>query len=741
MRAEARAPGPAAVACYEDDLAYVADELDALDLLLRLRVEAFRREWQAEGEPAGAHLYVSDVEVDSLLAREEPSPAELSAELRLRRELDARRAGIEARVAEGERLGRAPSLRRLAALFGLSPFEVRALVICLAPELRRRYDRIYAYLQDDITRRRPSVDLVLDLLCETEAERWTTSVLLSPGAPLLRSGLLETVEDPGSPSGSSGLAQFLRLDPRILRFVLGQGALDARLADLARVHGTGAPPGEPVVDPEVADPLIAYARRWCSDPTAHRPRTVLHLHGAAGAGKQELALAVCGALGRPMLSVDARQLASRAAEAEHLLRLALRESLLLQAPLYLAPADVFLREGDPAEVLRTALAREVETYGWFVILGGEAPWTDRALFERAVFFSAALPVPPVPVREHAWRRALGEALPEAPADLPRRLAERYRATPGQIREAVAQVADRRLVRGGGDGVDFEVLAAACRERARRGLGTLAARVDPRHGWGDLVLPDETGTQLRELCAQARHEHRVFDAWGFGRKLVRGRGLAALFTGSPGTGKTLAAEVVAGELKLDLYKIDLARVVSKYVGETEKNLARVFAEAEGSNAILFFDEADALFGKRTEVSDAHDRYANIETSFLLQRIEEYTGVVILASNLRENMDDAFLRRIRFVVDFPFPDAGSRLQIWKAHFPEEAPVCDGVDHALLAERLPVAGGSIKNIVLNAAFFAAADGGVIGMEHLLRGARREFEKIGKLWDESVLSPRKRR
>jgi SpoVK/Ycf46/Vps4 family AAA+-type ATPase len=256
-----------------------------------------------------------------------------------------------------------------------------------------------------------------------------------------------------------------------------------------------------------------------------------------------------------------------------------------------------------------------------------------------------------------------------------------------------------------------------------------------------VLPPEVLAQLTDLCEQIRHEHRVYEDWGFGSKVSRGRGVGALFSGPPGTGKTLAAEVIAGELKLELYKVDLARVVSKYVGETEKNLSRIFAEAEDGNAILFFDEADALFGKRTEISDAHDRYANIETSYLLQRMEEYAGVVVLASNLRENMDDAFLRRIRFLVDFPFPDAAGRLRIWRSHLPDEAPVSEDIDFQVLAERVQVAGGNIRNIVLNAAFFAAADGGEeIEPGHVLKGVRREYEKIGKRWDEGLLTGGKR-
>jgi SpoVK/Ycf46/Vps4 family AAA+-type ATPase len=230
---------------------------------------------------------------------------------------------------------------------------------------------------------------------------------------------------------------------------------------------------------------------------------------------------------------------------------------------------------------------------------------------------------------------------------------------------------------------------------------------------------------------------VLGDWGFQGRIAAGRGLAALFAGPPGTGKTMAAGVIANQLGLDLYRIDLSQVVSKYIGETEKNLARIFAEAESSNAVLLFDEADALFGKRTEIGDAHDRYANIETSYLLQRMEDYEGIAILASNLRQNMDEAFLRRLRFVVEFPFPDAAHRLHIWQRHLRTDAPLDGDLDLPLLAERVAVSGGNIRNIVLAAAFLAAGEGQPIGMAHLLRAARREYEKVGKLWHD-VQEPR---
>ena len=718
---------------YEDPYAYLADALRKLDARLALRTAAFRAEVAHRSETSSPHLYISHERVDQLLYGAPAAPPDTAA---LRARLDALQAEIDGRVAESLRQGVYLGLPRLVQLFNLSAFERETLLICLAPELRRSYDTLYAYLQDDITRKRPSVALVLDLLCNTEAARWQARAWLTPPAPLFRTGLLDVVEDPHSPSGTSGLAQFLQIDPRLLQFILGRQVLDARLVGLAEVRRGGPALDALPLPASVRTAMTGFAEAYFGAVEAGQPgKPVLHLHGPYGVGKRALAEAVCARVGCALLCLDAEALLDRGEDAEGLLRRAFRESLLLQAPLALERADVFLGDTPAARTLRKALALAVDEYGWFVFLLGEKPWLDRGLFESATFHSLALPVPEVPLREQAWRDALN-GLADADDTLPARLARRFRITPGRIRHATAACAADRLLAPAPNAAEafdpFDVLAAACREQSALHLGELARKTNPHYGWDDLILPEERLTQLREICAQVRHRYRVFSEWGFDRKLGHGKGISVLFSGPPGTGKTMAAEVLARDLALDLYKIDLSRVVSKYIGETEKNLARIFDEAEHSDAILFFDEADALFGKRTEISDAHDRYANIETSYLLQQMEAYDGVVILASNLRENMDSAFLRRIRFIVEFPFPDAASRLRIWQSHFPREAPVSDAVDYELLAERIQVAGGNIKNIVLSAAFFAAENGGMIGMEHILRGTRREYEKIGKLWDE---------
>ena len=280
--------------------------------------------------------------------------------------------------------------------------------------------------------------------------------------------------------------------------------------------------------------------------------------------------------------------------------------------------------------------------------------------------------------------------------------------------------------------DFgQALWDACRMQARPRLDDLAQRIEPAATWDDLVLPEPQLHTLREIAVHVRQRMTVYETWGFATKSARGLGISALFSGVSGTGKTMAAEVLANELRLDLYRIDLSAVVSKYIGETEKNLRRVFDAAEEGGAILLFDEADALFGKRSEVKDSHDRYANIEVSYLLQRMEAYRGLAILTTNLKSALDTAFLRRIRFIVHFPFPDAAQRAEIWRRIFPVETPT-ENLDAGKLA-RLNVAGGNIRNIALNAAFLAADADEPVRMTHLLRAAQGEYTKLEKSLTEA--------
>ena len=298
---------------------------------------------------------------------------------------------------------------------------------------------------------------------------------------------------------------------------------------------------------------------------------------------------------------------------------------------------------------------------------------------------------------------------------------------GHIRDAVATAKDTAAQRGGK--LERRDLFAAARAHSNPRLSTLARKIEPRYGWDDIILPVDQLAQLREMISTVQARPVVLDTWGVGQKLVASRGVTALFSGPPGTGKTMAAEIISSGLGLDLYKIDLSTVVSKYIGETEKNIERIFIEAEQSNAILFFDEADALFGKRSEVKDSHDRYANIEISYLLQRMEAYDGVTILATNLRANLDEAFTRRLQFSINFPFPEVADRLRIWNTLIPADVPVDSDIDFGYLAEKFRFSGGNIRNVIVSAAYLAAADGGKVNMTHFLHGTRRELQKMGRL------------
>lgn len=716
---------------YVDNAEYLVDELRWLDLLIRLRIKTLALQGEAAPETQVARTaYITPAEVAWLLDENAAPPRDDDAAAAMRADLARLRGDIDDRVAQSLLEKADLALPRLGLLFGLSPFERAAIVICLAPELRRKYDRVYAYLQDDITRKRPSVDLVLTLLCIDERARWDAHRLLADGATLLRAALVSKVDDPHSPSGSSGLAQFLKLDSRICAFLMGNGQPDARLVDLIRCYEPSNAPDPVPMDTDLVDGLWRLVEH--NFTRRDRRKVVLHLQGPHGVGKRELALNICRRLSSRLLTVDAEALLAQGAEARNLLRLAFRDALLQQAFVLVDHADVLLEES--ARALLTALQNAVSDFGWLVFLAGRSPWPDEKALTGCLFHTTRLAHPDVPVRAAVWGRCLADE-PSTITDRAQQLAAKFKLTPGQIRAAVELARAERLLKPAADEITTGDLSRACREQSNQRLREFAVKVEPHYNWDDLVLPDDKLAHLREICDQVRHQYLVFGNWGFGRKLGHGKGLSILFSGASGTGKTMAAQVIAGDLELDLYKVDLSGVVSKFIGETEKNLARIFSEAETSNAVLFFDEADALFGKRTEVSDAHDRYANIETSYLLQKMEEYEGVVILATNLRENMDDAFARRIRFVVEFPFPDEASRQRIWQTHFPADAPVSPDVDCQSLAQTFQVAGGTIKNIVLNAAFLAAADGAAINPQHLLHGTKREFEKAGKQWRDRKL------
>ena len=598
---------------------------------------------------------------------------------------------------------------RLARLYGLEQFELDALLIAFAPEFDLRYERLYAYLQDDVSRKRPTVDLVLNLLCASDSARLERRTAFASDSALLGNAVVRLVSDPHYVHPPL-LAQYVTPDEQIVRFLLGDGGLDSRLAASCRVVQPNATLSELAVPAETMEHLVRIAREAPASATV----ACLWFHGPRGVGKGEAAEAMAHEAETTLLVFDANRV--DLADLESTLPLALREAWFRQAFLYIERTEYWLREPQGAALLASALRAPTCT----TIVGSTDPLPAAVLGSARPF---AFPVPGAVQRAECWRKALAARTVKLEEETVAALSSRFRLTPAQISSAVSDA----LQRSGGR-VGTEDFAAAARAQSGQALASLADKVEPQATWDDIVLPPDALAQLRELCERVDHHNRVFNDWGFARKLSRGRGATALFSGGSGTGKTMAAEVIANALGLDLYKIDLSRVVNKYIGETEKNLDRIFCAAEDANAILFFDEADALFGKRSEVHDSHDRYANLEISYLLQKMEHYEGIAILATNLRQNLDDAFVRRLAFTVHFPFPDEADRQRIWSGIWPAAAPLAEDIDLKFYARQFKLSGGNIKNIALASTFIAAADGGVVTMEHLRHATQREYQKLGK-------------
>ncbi len=584
------------------------------------------------------------------------------------------------------------TLNFLCEQLTLSDFERRLVLLCAGVELEPDLAHLCASAQGDTRYEYPSFGLALTVL---PGAHWSA---LSPQAPLRHWHILQLAEPNHLTTAR------LTLDERILHFLLGVGALDRRLAGLVRPLDATSP--LPASQQQQAERL---SLGWTDAGTA---LPLISLRGTDPAGARAVAAQACTLLALRPWILRADDIPPVPEERNLIARLLTRECLLARAAL------IIEAEGNPPPFFAAFLD---QLAGPAIILGAAPPALQRP------YLSLEINKPRVDEQRGLWRDALGEiAIDDAELA---RLTAHFDFSAADITAAAVEL---RLADPAAGAIEPR-LWRTCRHRTRGPLDNLAQRIAPRASWDDLVLPGGQLAVLHDISRQVRHRATVYEQWGFAAKGARGLGISALFAGESGTGKTLAAEVIAADLGLDLYRIDLAAVVNKYIGETEKNLERLFSAAEASGAVLLFDEADALFGKRSDVKDSHDRYANIELAYLLQRMETYRGLSILTTNLKSLLDTAFLRRIRFVVQFPFPDLAQRAEIWRRIFPEPLP-----RHALKIEqlaRLHMAGGNIRNIAMNAAFLAADDDGRLGMAHLARAARMEYAKLEKPLSEAEI------
>jgi hypothetical protein len=701
---------------YANGLELLAHLMARLDARLASLVEEFQAVRGAQENHPFHGLVITHAEIDGLLGRTGGRTSSY--------EEGSLWQQVEPRIVATRRTSVPLPLEIVRERFRLSAFETECLLMCYAAEIDSRYQKVFGYLNDDVTRKYPTAQLLLSALCPADTVGSRRRLLL-PSAPLLRGGLLNAVDDGGAPSP---FGRCLRVEPAIVQFLLEDFQVDSDLQPvwldrefplIADELWTG---GEDVSIEEIL-------RSHFEMPSATRDRLVVALAGRWGSGRSHAAAASCARLGLGLLTIDCRRVL-RQRQPDALIAKAFRDSLLHGAPLLLAHFEAVLDDREHGPEVRLALERNIEDHGWIVFLSVERENSLHGWFARHRLSEISFRQLSRAERHERWMHLLtsrARLAPAAAGPIADALSAKFRLTAGQAALVFQRAAQSPTGGAPQDGWSTWLHRHAAQISAPR-LGELAQKLTPLYRWHHLVLPAHQIEQVRFIASHVQHRRKVMEEWRFETLRSRGKGLAVLFSGPPGTGKTMAAEVVANELQMDLYQIDLAGVVSKYIGETEKNLARIFHEAEHSDAILFFDEADALFGKRSEVKDAHDRYANIEINYLLQRIESYEGLAILATNLRQHLDDAFLRRIQIVVEFPMPSVEHRLLIWRQSFPPQAPLSSDVDFQFLAQTFDFSGGNVANVSLSAALLAAEHGGPIAMEHIIRATRRELEKVGK-------------
>lgn len=608
---------------------------------------------------------------DHLMSRMEILRAKLEMQLGIQCDLSA----LLAREEKTRHSLPGPSaVQQIADLFQLTSFECELMLLCAAVELLPAMGELCALLQKDPLATFPTIALGMAAL---EDPAW---ISVTPEAPLRRFGLVELQDGPSLAKSR------LRIPERVLHYLCGVELLDPGLSVIQRATATST-----LVPSQLRS--VDCAVRLIQNSEGSIPPIQF-----IGPNAQSVAFTAAEGLNLSLYTIEASDLPP---DLPAFISTWTREALLLSAVL-------LVNVEEPEFASRVSVLAARARFPLFIASNEKLP------IQR----TTAIDVSPAEACEVAdlWRAALGPAGEQLNGKL-ETLSKHFQLGSDAIQHAAnaALQSDRDLA---------DALWSECRMQSRQRLDELAHRIESRFGWDDIVLPDAHLSTLREIVNHVRQRAKVYDTWGFADRSSRGLGISALFCGPSGTGKTLAAEVIAGALDLDLYRIDLSGIVSKYLGETEKNLSRIFAAAEGSGAVLLFDEADAIFGKRTEVKDSHDRYANIEVGYLLQRMEAYQGLVILTSNLKNSLDPAFLRRIRFMLQFPFPEAEERQRIWERAFPDATPRAE-LDIEQLAQ-LAVAGGNIRNIAINAAFLAAGDDKSVCMDHLIQAARTEFAKL---------------
>lgn len=610
----------------------------------------------------------------------------------------------------------------LCRLFGMNGFERFVFIMVTASYMDAGFSKIYAYLQNDWDQTALSAQLAAAIYSCAENDLPDENLCLGKQS-LLSRHLLHF----DSASDRHRLKQGLLLKSQISSFIFGDGELPEKIKGFASYYAPNQELDEIVLKEKPYERMINYMKK-----TGSASPVLFYLYGAPGIGKKLNIKYYARENKQSVLFVDFEALAARVRydtgleKLEELLQTVLTEAIIRQGLICISSSSRQSKDDKENLLLLNNIINYIKEETGLFFLSGDCDQKLRLSFDRLDIIPVRLEAASLDDYYAFWKEVMQRYKFEEDVKA-EDFSSKYILTAGQIKN-ICDEAKRLAVWKGREKISRQLLLDVCRNKLEHNLGKKASKVKLVYDWDDLVLPQQQINMLKMACSQIRYRYKVLFEWGYIGRMPYGTGLSMIFSGPPGTGKTMAAQVMARELELELYKVELAAVVSKYIGETERNLNEIFEEAQKSQAVIFFDEADVLFSKRSEVKDSNDKYSNMEAAFMLQKIEEYTGIVILATNYQQNIDEAFKRRIKFLIDFCFPDSHYRKILWLKAFPEQLPIGGDIDYDFLAKNFELTGSNIRNIALNAAYLAAEQGSGVAMPHIIRAIVNEFGKSGK-------------
>lgn len=696
---------------------YLVDLLNILDLKIeKYLVKKKLREIRISNPLKG--MVVSEEEVLKILSKEDSTSEDESKIRNLSSKIDMIAKEINGNIKIAIEKGLIFNFNRLSNLFNLDDIEMNLLIVGISVELDTKYEKVFGFLHDNINNKRPTFDVAFNILEIPFEEKIKFRNNIRKGSFFQKFILKQEL----FLDESTFLSSELIIDERIVDFIINGNNLDVQIKELISEY-------IPVMD----DKNLSYKLKVVEDIdrtinnfyiNAYGEKCIyIFLHGDKGVGKKSIIKNYVDLNCVKLIIADLKILSLREVPLRESIKKILREAVLREAFVCFENYSCIEKDLEDRDILLKDFFISLEFFNQPVFVLSEEKYKPNKYFNESAIVSFNVERPVYEERIELWEYYLKSNNLDGFSSS--ELAAKFNFTPLQINNAAKSTSSKLLL----DNENRKVIYEACYEQVDSKLTEKTVKVKATYTWEQLVLPEEQKKYLKDACNQVKNRYTVYEKWGFGKKLAYGKGLSLICAGPPGTGKTMSAQVVANELNLELYRIDLSQIVSKYIGETEKNLDMIFNEAKLSNAILFFDEADSLFGKRSEVKSANDKYANMETAYLLQKIEEYEGISMLATNYLNNIDKAFLRRINYVITYPFPNAMSRKQIWIGMFPVEAPLDEDVDFDYLSKTFEIAGGNIKNVVVYSAFIAAEEKKCISMRHILYAAKYELQKMDKL------------